>query len=247
MFDTFRACYNSARRLYRELPECPGLAVVKNAQHRRREPVKYLAAWYAKVQTITNPVRKDFHVFVMLTGLRGGDAVTVQFSEVDWDKGTLTRPNPKYRPKRAFTIPLSSYVLAMLARRQMENRILYGDTDYVFPTHIHAGARAGVVTHMQEPKQQSYVKDENGKVRKVKFLPSPHRSRDTFITICETEAAIDPITTKALVNHQLPSGCVTTGYVRPGIEHMRRSVEKVNAIMLAKMGVPTVAPVAKGA
>jgi hypothetical protein len=255
-FDNFRGCYNSARRLYRELPECPSLGIVRNAQHRRREPIEDLAAWYTKVQTISNPVRRDFHLFVLLTGLRAGpkrktstgyasgDATTVRFSEIDWDKGTLRRPCPKGGEKRAFTVPLSAYVLAMLARRQMENQMRFGATDWVFPSLDHRGE----VTHISCPKEQRYRKDEHGKVHKVGFMPSPHRSRDTFVTICETEAGVDPITTKALINHKLPSGDVTTGYVRPGLEHMRKCVEKVNAIMLAKMGVlPDVAPVAKGA
>ena len=229
----FRACYNAAKRLHRELPDCPANAIVYNAQQRRREPVADLAAWYEKVQTINNPIRRDYQLFVMLTGLRATDAATVKFAEIDWKAGTLLRPNPKGGEKYAFTIPLSGYVLAMLAKRQMENQMIHGGTDWVFPSKN----MAGEVTHMQVAREQRYKKDEKGKPRKVNFLQSPHRLRDTFISACVTEAKVDPITVKCLVNHRLPSGDVTTEYVRPSLEHMRAATEAVTAVLLGKMGV----------
>ncbi|HEX8340347.1 MAG TPA: integrase family protein [Tepidisphaeraceae bacterium] len=240
----FRACYNAGRRLHRELPESPTNAIVYNAQHRRREPVVDLAGWYAKVQSLENAIRRDYQMLVALTGLRATDAATIKFSEIDWDAGTLTRPNPKGGPKYAFTIPLSGYVLALLAKRQLENQRLYAGSEWVFPTTN----RAGKVTHLQETKEQKFYRDENRKLRKKAFLPGMHRLRDGFITTCATDAKVDPVTIKSLVNHRLPGGNdVTQGYIRPSVEHMRDCVERVTTILLTKMGVIGVAAKAVGA
>jgi integrase len=240
IFRQFRACWNTTRRVNFDLPECPTAAIEFNRQFRKRQPIDDLSAWYGKVQTIENPIRRDFHLFVLLTGLRGGDAKTVRFSEIDWDKGTLHRPCPKGGEARAFTIPLSVDVLSMLAKRQLENQSLgFGGSDYVFPSRRRSGM---AVTHLTETKEQRAGEDGPNTVL---LLPTTHRSRDTFITVAMTEAAVDPISVKCLVNHSLPGGDVTTGYIRPSLEHLLAATQRVTDILLAKMGVRAIDKSAK--
>ena len=118
----FRACWRSAQRLFEQLPPHPVL-VVFNKQHRKRSPIPWaeLPAWWASINALDNPVRRDLNVLLLLTGLRSEDARTIRWEHVDFDKGTLHRPKPKGGVDRAFTIPLCSYLLAVLAKRKLDN------------------------------------------------------------------------------------------------------------------------------
>ena len=229
-----RACWNSARRRFEELPEHP-VRVVFNTERRRREPITWddLPAWAENVNALTNPVRRDLNWFLLLTGLRSEDARTVGFDDVNWLHRTLHRPNPKGGEQRAFTIPLSPAAIALLRRRRMENGFLVSDDrGWAFPTRN----RDGHVTHVQEPKQTEYFEDALGRLRKRTTLPSPHRLRDTFATAC-MEAELDILTTKILMNHVPPENDVTLGYMRPSTGHLRSATERVTKFLIDKAGV----------
>ncbi|MHC4164051.1 MAG: tyrosine-type recombinase/integrase [Planctomycetota bacterium] len=232
----FRACYNTARRRHAHLPENPVAAVTFNKVRRRREPIPWrrLPAWREKVDGITNPVRRDLQLFLLLTGLRSTDARTVRWEHADLRGGTVHRPKPKGGEDRAFTVPLSKEVLRTLRRRRKQNVVLFGDdAGWVFPSHDMQGR----VTHVREAKEQRYAPRKKGeKRRKVAYLPSPHRLRDTFIAAC-VESGVGRVEIKALVNHSLPSNPddVTEGYYRPSIEHLRGCIEKVTAFLAKKM------------
>ncbi len=234
-----RACWNSARNRYEELPDHP-VRVKWNKTRRKRQPIPWgdLPAWVAKVNSLTNPIRRDWRWFVLLTGLRSEDARTVRWEHVDFEAGTLHRPRPKGGEDRAFTVPLSSEVLDLLARRREENELAVGGDDrgWAWPTRD----RDGRGTHMKEPKEQEYGRDEEGNLRKRNVMPSPHRQRDTFATAA-LEAGVDPLSLKILMNHTLPEGDVTEGYIRPSVEHLRACQEKITAFLLDKAGVTTVA------
>lgn len=229
-----RACYNTASRRFEELPDTPPtVGVTFNKVRRRREPIPWaeLPGWYERVQAIANPVRRDLQLFILLTGLRATDAKTVRFEHVDFDAGTLHRPRPKGGEDRAFTVPVSTAVLKILQRRRDENHMLYGDDrGWAFPSTDMAGR----VSHVAQPKEQRY--DADG--RKVGYLPSPHRLRDTFATAAH-EARVHPMDLKILMNHALPAGDVTSGYIRPSVEHLRASAEQVAAFLLERSRKPS--------
>lgn len=237
-----RACWNSARKLYAELPPHPVEGVTFNKQRRKRSPIAWgeLPGWWEKVHAIENPVRRDLNLFLLFTGLRSADARTVRWEHVDFDRGTVHRPKPKGGEDRAFTVPLCRFLLAMLARRKMDNSVRFGDDGgWVFPTRD----REGNIVPVAEAKEQRYAKGPDGRTLKrdgkpVKkgHLPSPHRLRDTFITAC-LEAGVGMFERKILVNHTLPSDDVTEGYQRPGDEHLRGCVEKVAKFLRAKAKV----------
>ena len=229
----FRACFNTARRRHPELPENPVAGVTFNRVRRRREPVPWaeLPAWREKVNAITNPVRRDLQLLLLLTGLRSTDARTVRWEHVDFEAGTIYRPKPKGGEDRAFTVPLSEEVLRS---RREENQVLFPDGGgWAFPSRNLRGR----VVHVREAKEQRYAPKEKGKKRrKVAYLPSPHRLRDTFVAAC-VESGVGMVAIKALVNHSLPNNPddVTEGYYRPSVEHLRESVERVTAFLVRRM------------
>lgn len=218
----YRAIYNSARKKYEYLPECPTIAIDWYKQNRKQEPIadNQLAAWYGKVMAIDNGVRRDWQLFTLFTGLRKTDACTIRWQDIDMDKATLHRPTPKGGKDRAFTIPLADICMEILLRRKGENVVFFGDSPWVFPTRDVKNN----VTYLQEPKEYK------------RGLPSPHRLRDTYTTAANA-AGLSPYDVDVLTNHRPPKGSVTAGYIRQDTEHLRLQQQKVADHLKAKLGM----------
>lgn len=212
----FRSVYNAAMIVYETLPPNPCIVLGDrwNKERRKRSPIPWerLADWSAWVEIelrSRNPVRADLMLFILFTGLRSTDAATVRWEDVNLGQRMLHRPIPKGGADRAFDVPFGDAVAAIFERRNDENAKLYGNAcRWVFP----AFARTGGVTHVSELKEEGQ--------------PSPHRLRDTFATAAH-ESGVALLDTKKLMNHQLPSGDVTEGYMRPALEHLRLQHEKI--------------------
>ena len=65
-----------------------------------------LPAWWRQVQALDNPIRREMHLFTLLSGPRKTDILTAQWGHVNWDKRSLRLPNPKGGDERAFELPL---------------------------------------------------------------------------------------------------------------------------------------------
>ena len=153
----------------------------------------------------------SWQVFVLFTGLRKTDACTIRWEDIDLEKGSLHRPNPKGGKERAFTVPLPDVCLEILKRRKKENAKFFGeDCPWVFPTHNNERE----VTHLQNPTEKS------------KSIPSPHRLRDTYTTAANA-AGLSPYDIDVLTNHRPPIGHVTAGYIRQDFEYLRKQQQKV--------------------
>ncbi len=232
-----RAVYNTATRIYEDLPSNPVVAVEFNPEDRKRSPLRYadLPAFWKGVNELRNPVRRDLVKVLALTGLRSLDCRSIRWEEVNLGSepiflgtvevppGCIHRPSPKGGAKKNFTIPLPEVVLAILRRRLDDNPKLALAGPWVFPTV----ARGGGVTHIKNAEEDT--------LRPLGY--SPHRLRDSWLTAA-TECGVQMIHAKALVNHSLPSsGDVTMGYIKPSIEALREATEKVAAFLLGKAGV----------
>lgn len=220
----FRAVYNAAMIVHETLPPNPCIVLGDrwNKEMRKRAPATWdrLGDWSVWVDgelRTRNPVRADLFLFILFTGLRSTDAATVKWDDIKLDKRTLHRPCPKGGEDRAFDVPLSPFLVELLERRKADNPIVYGNKcPWVFP----AFDRHGRVTHVSELREAGQ--------------PSPHRLRDTFATAAH-EAGIAPFDIKILMNHALPQGDVTEGYIRPAIEHLRTQQERISAFLLDKL------------
>lgn len=234
----FRAAYNTAdKRQEQGLPRCPVVAVKMNKERRRQEPIPWsrLPQWSETIDSLANPIRRDLQYFVLFTGLRCGDARTVRWEhvnltdaplllgKVEIPPGCIHRPKPKGGVDRAFTVPLSEFALSLLRRRRAENRLMFPDDGgWAFPTRDMKGR----VTHVKEMKEKPI--EPFGK------LPSPHRLRDTYATAA-SEAGLELREIQLLMNHVLPKGTVTDGYIRNSVEHLRVRVEQVAEFLSARL------------
>lgn len=223
VFRQFRAVYNDAIAQHDGLPGNPCVALRNRwfKEQRRQEPIQDLREWWLVVRQLSS-VRRSYQLFVLLTGLRRSDAATIRWEDVNFDAGTLHRPNPKGGSDKAFTIPLSRVALGLLRHRRRQNQILFPTSPWVFSAESKSG-------HIEEPKEQRQI---NGK--KVTHLPSPHRLRDTFTTAC-AEVGLSPYDIDVLTNHRPPKGTVTAGYIRQNIGHLHQCQEKVTAHLLERV------------
>ncbi|ARJ67424.1 hypothetical protein WV31_18010 [Magnetospirillum sp. ME-1] len=157
-----RATYNRALKQFEDLPPVnPVIAVDWYPEEARDAAIaaEDLAEWYQGIHRLPNPIRTDYYLFVLLSGLRRRSAAVMRWEHVDLRAGTLFIPEPKGGKKRAFSLPLSDMMVDVLAKRREQNVIFYGaDNPWGWP----AASRPG---HMVEPK----LSDNDEKLVKVPF------------------------------------------------------------------------------
>ena len=209
-FRVFRAVYNTALKVNEELGVNPTIAVDWFQEKRRKAaiPSADLAKWYREVMDIDNPIRRDYLMFVLFTGLRRESAACARWADVDWKNCALNIPNPK--GGKAFMLPLPTTLVALLkSRRDCEMAAtLFPKSEWVFPADSESG-------HIAEPREQMAVNF------------TIHGLRNTFITVAES-LDISPYAIKMLVNHSTPDKQdVTAGYITPELERLRAPMQEV--------------------
>jgi integrase len=194
----FRAVYRHAMRRHERLPADPTVAVDWYREQRRKAaiPEDKLGAWYAEAAEIANPIRRDYLLFCLFTGMRREAAATVRREHVHLDPKLLHVPRPKGGAARAFNLPLSDFLVELLRRRMAENEPFFPKSPWVFPARTRKGEG-----HLVEPREV---------FKNVPF--TVHGLRDTYITAAH-RAGVSKIDIKLLVNHALPKADVTEGYI----------------------------------
>ncbi len=213
----FRAVWRRAARQHPELPPAPTINVDFHRAPRKAAPVglEGLAALQAKIAALPSGVRRDWWLVALFTGLRRTSVSEMRWADVDLEARTLRVPNPKGGEARAFTLPLSGFLVELLAARKQEQAPLA--SPWVFPS---PDAKSG---HVEEPRE-----DDLG--------ITPHDCRRLFITVAES-LDVSPYAIKLLVNHALPRGDVTGGYMTLDVERLRPVMEAITARLRAPLEV----------
>ena len=164
-----------------------------------------------------NKIIKDYILFLLLTGSRREEGMTLEVEQVDLKQRSYTFLDPKNR--QPLTLPLPDYLFGIIKRR-VENS--NGDR-YVF-------SGAGKNGHLVEPKQQvkKIIKNSG-----VGF--TLHDLRRHFITVADS-LDLSVFAIKRLVNHSI-GGDVTSGYVVTTVERLRGPMQKIEDKILAMAGV----------
>ena len=182
---------------------------------RRRSVIKNseLPAWASAVESLENPIMRDYLLFLLYTGLRRNEAAQLRWSQVDFLEGCFTIPNTKN--SEPHTLPMSDFIRELLLQRKAE---AWQGNPHVFPS-------TGKDGFLQEPKAAiDAVTSASG------ILFTCHDLRRTFTTIAES-LDLSGYTVKALLNHKQQLADVTGGYIIMNVDRLREPMQRItNAI-----------------
>lgn len=215
-FRIFRAVYNRGLREHPDLPPNPCGNVDYHGLRRRKvdAPTDRLKAWGKAVLGL-HPVRRDLHLFMMMTGMRRTSACEARASDLDLASGRLHVPKPKGGSTRAFDLPLSGPLADLLGHRVEENPRLHRKSPWLFPAESKSGHVAEVAQHELDGL-------------------TGHALRHTFATLA-VQAGVPLLELKYLLNHAASN--VTMGYIHVGPEHLRKHQETASRYILEQLGL----------
>ena len=212
----FRAAYRRARRQHPDLPEPPTMNVDFSPTRRRTVDLdpKRLLAWGRAVVGIQNPIRRDLHLFMILTGMRRTATIEIQVEHIDIGKGLLHVPTPKGGAERAFDLPLSRPLMDLVRHRVAENDAIFPGKPWLFP----AAGRTGHVMEVKEPALGGLT---------------GHALRHAYTSIaCEVVPIAEM---KLLLNHAVSD--VTFRYMQRRLDRLRVLQESASARILEAVGL----------
>ena len=218
-----KSIFNYARREFDRSLENPCDDIILFEPNRRRTKYvedKILPAWYAELSQTASPVKRDFFLVALLTGLRLTTITTMQWKDVDFDDETIFIPKPKGGTHKNFYLPLTDYLKELLIARKEENDKFFKNCAYVFP------AERGDGGHIKEIR--------NKKMRMSGLYFSPHDMRRTFITQAN-RLNISAYNIKALINHTLSLNDVTGGYVQISVDDLRQPMQQITNAFVSKL------------
>jgi integrase len=149
---TLRAIYNHARKKNKKaLPaDNPVDAVDWNEEKRRNTAMglKDLPGWFAELAAMENPIRREFHLFTLLSGCRPTALKNAGVAHLDLQRRVLHIASPKGGEERAFDIPLSRQMIACLVRVVRYGRSTHPieSQTWLFPAESKSG-------HLAESKE----------------------------------------------------------------------------------------------
>ncbi|MCD6077356.1 MAG: integrase [Ramlibacter sp.] len=216
VYRVLRAVYNRGLREHPDLPPNPTANVDYHGLRRRKVEANAdrLKAWGSAVLNL-HPVRRDLHLFMILTGMRRTSVCEARSADVDVDASRLHVPRPKGGAARAFDLPLSSALKDLCGHRIAENPLLHRKAPWLFP----ADSASGHVTEVAQHELGGLT---------------GHALRHTYATLA-LQAGVPIAELKFLLNHA--AGNVTMGYLNPSLEHLRQHQERASAYVLAALGL----------
>ncbi len=194
---TLRAIYNHARKAHRYLPpDNPASVVDWNSEERRNSAMGLgdLPNWFRQVAALPNPIRREYHLFSLLSGCRPTALMEAKPPHLNLRRRVLHIPRPKGGADRAFDIPLSRQMILCLMRVTRFSRHFYPlqANDWLFPADSDSG-------HLAEQKERRDVLAKWG-----------NDLRQTFRTLA-TPAGVSEFDARLLMNHAIPG--VNAGYL----------------------------------
>lgn len=216
---TFRAVYNHARKTCRALPpENPALAVDWNPEKRKDTAmgVVDLPAWFEQLARIPNPIRREYHFLMLLSGCRPEALKNVRVADLNLRERLMHIRSPKGGTEKAFDIPLSRAMLECIFRLRRIGPVIYPQSgrDWLFPSDSPSG-------HMEEHKEKRTTLSHWG-----------NDLRQTYRTLGQA-AEISEVDMHLLMNHALLG--VNSGYITRSKlmrDHLRSAQEKLSTFVL---------------
>lgn len=214
-----RALFNYTRKkLDTSLGANPVDSIDFNVERRRDTGMgpRDVEAWYRQLDRLSNPVRRCFHEFLLLSGSRPGAAKVAKWEDIDLEARTWFIGSPKGGTVRAFTTPLSRPLLDCLARVHKAGEALCPSQSW---TWVFSSTRGHLVEHKE---RRSVLSHWGGDLRQ------------TYRNFCQV-AEIPELDTMLLMNHAVVgTSAVSSGYItRSALSaHLLACQEKVSACIL---------------
>jgi integrase len=171
-----------------------------------------LSRWMSDLSLIANPIRREFHLCLLLSGSRPDALKRAKIEHVDFRARILRVPKPKGGEIKAFDIPLSRAMIRCLVRVMRLGRVLYPRQaqDWLFPADSVSG-------HLVEHKEDRKTLDKWG-----------NELRQTYRTVAQTTGIAD-LDIHLLMNHSVPG--VNAGYITRSkllSDHLRHQQETIS-------------------
>ena len=174
-----------------------------------------LPYWWTQLQALPNPIRREMHLFTLLSGLRKNDVLTARWDRLNEQRRSPLVPSPKGGEERAFELPLSAPMLKCLERVREAGRTFFPDQaqEWIFPTS------GGRIAEVKEDGRQ-------------KLSHTGHALRHSFRTLAAA-AGIDRLRVKILMNHAIDHD-VTDSYTNvPALfGSLMEAQEKISSFIL---------------
>jgi len=187
----------------------------KNNRKDRVIPSDQLQVWHEAVEALANQKAKVFFLTLLYMGFRSGEALTLEWSQVNLKTKNITLLDTKNGTDHRLPIPVP--LIEYLKDLQKQ-------------TGVHKWVFSGrnPLMHMQHPREPMKIVTE---VSGVKF--SPHDCRRTFATIAEA-VNLPMSMIKRLMNH-VTTNDVTGGYIVTEEETLRAAINKVAGYIQARV------------
>lgn len=194
---TFRAIYTHARKASRTLPaENPVFAIDWNPEKRRDSGMgpEDLPRWFDQVRALDNPLRRELHLLILLSGSRPDPIKKMRIEHIDLRKRLLFIPAPKGGEDKAFCIPLSRQMIRCVCRALRVGKMMHEKhaAEWLFPAESGTGH---VCEHKEDRADLSHWGND---------------LRQTYRTIGQI-AGVNDVDIHLLMNHSLPG--VNAGYI----------------------------------
>jgi len=216
----FRAAYNFALKVVDDpdaLPSNPVAAVTFNKERSTKRVImpEDLPDWWAKVQALPNPLRRDMHLLGLLSGLRPGTLVGIRREWVRLDASAISIPRMK--SGRSFDLPLSGHMVEVVRRAMAAGDVLFPRAPWLFPSR---SSKTGEVIATQ--------------VWKEKALPSEtgHILRHTYRTVAQA-VGINKVNARLLLDHTVPGIDGVYIHERALFDTLLAEQERMTAALLA--------------
>lgn len=100
----FRAVWNHARRIH-DLPESPTMAIEWYEEKPDGRIIDDLVEWRKVIDDLDNPIHRSFYYFLLFTGFRKTEALTLEWKNVHADYIHL----PMTKNGRSFDLPITEF------------------------------------------------------------------------------------------------------------------------------------------
>lgn len=202
---------------------------VPNRNDKKRPTLSVTGSYYFKM--------------LLFTGLRGGQVSTIEWRQIDLDRGTISWMEKEDTEKtktseKVFYLPVCHYVWDMLKEMRAREIEQTGEcTGYLFKS-LGNGKKGHVDTNMRT--QWNMIKAQVPAIATQK----PHDFRATFVSIGQN-IGVNEVALKTLINHTTyKQQNVLEGYTKRKVEALRQQADKIANHFLEHVGEKTKAPAA---